>query len=93
MPGRVKPVRMTPEKPSVQELQDILDGKTDFPVVTLPTGEVVRELPLSDLRANLGGFMNNVAGGVSFAITRKGKILAVLSPPPKRAVFKLEDLV
>lgn len=77
------PAKMVLPKPTVKELQQILDGDgEDHQFTSGPGGEMIEVVNLTDLRANIGGWMDNVAAGRKLAVARKGEILAILLPPP-----------
>ena len=88
---------MQKPKVPVEVLGAILDEDKDVPEgwVRLDNGDVLEVLRMSELRRSPGDFLDNVSHGRRMAVMRKGKLLAVLEPPPtkptrKRTLTELE---
>ena len=89
----VKPRKMVLEKATVEELQDILDGKINHgEVVSCGCHGLLCAIPMTDFRTSVGGFLDNVAAGRKLAVTRKGKVIAILLPPDNSKPLTIEEL-
>lgn len=84
------PMVMKKTKVPQAVLEAILGERDDVPEgwVKLPDGGVVEEVRMTDLRRCIGDFLDNVSHGRRLGVTRKGKLLAVLEPPPKKSPGK-----
>ena len=84
--AEVLPMVMQKPKVTIPVLDAILDEDNDVPEgwVRLDDGNVLEVVSMSELRRSIGGFLDNVRNGRRMAVMRKGKLLAVLEPPPKK---------
>jgi len=84
----IKVLPMVMQKPQVpvEVLDAILDEGAPVPSgwIRLDDGDVLEVLRMTELRRNPGGFLDNVRNGRRLAVARKGKLLAILEPPPKK---------
>lgn len=62
----------------------------DQPRVTLMNGRELEAVDMTSFRKSPGGFLENAFHGRTFAITKKGRVLCVIEPPPTRKATKEE---
>jgi len=68
----------------------LADPPEDQPTVELLNGKTVEAVDMTSFRGSPGGFLENAFHGRTFAITRKGRVLAIVVPPPTRKATREE---
>jgi antitoxin (DNA-binding transcriptional repressor) of toxin-antitoxin stability system len=92
------PMVLQKTRPPQAVLEAILGEREDVPEgwVKLLDGDVLEEVTMTELRRSIGDFLDNVSHGRRLAVTRKGKLLAVLEAPPeaptKKEILTIDQL-